>query len=156
MTELTDEQTQILREAIDDFNDTLLTQSINLSGQAFNNAFRLGCGLLLIPLAIVLIITQVVRGLDFSGVFVYSCAAAAGALVFAALVSNRAKYLAVQEKYQQDVNPDIVRFLADQSFTRAQFDKLADEVLADNAPLRQYLVTPAAAGESAPDGDTAE
>src|SRR3972149_5715508 len=70
MTELSAEQRQILVEAIKDFNDTLQTQSINLSGQAFNNAFRLGCGILLIPLAVVLIVTQVVKGLDVSGVFV--------------------------------------------------------------------------------------
>lgn len=140
MTDLSDDQRQILLEAINDFNDTLITQSINISGQAFNNAMRLGCVILSIPLAIVLVIVQFTRGLDFSGFFVYSCAGVAGALVFAALVANRAKYLSVQEKYQQDVNPDIVRFLSENELTRAQFDSLADEVLADNAPLRQYLV----------------
>lgn len=140
MTDLSDDQRQILLEGINDFNDTLITQSINISGQAFNNAMRLGCVILSIPLVIVLLIVQFTRGLDFSGVFVYSCAGFAGALVFAALVSNRAKYLAVQEKYQQDVNPDIVRFLSENELTRAQFDLMADDVLADNAPLRQYLV----------------
>ena len=140
MTELSAEQRQILVEAIKDFNDTLQTQSINLSGQAFNNAFRLGCGILLIPLAVVLIVTQVVKGLAVSGVFVYSCLAAAIALVFAILVSSRAKTLAVQEKYQRDINPDIVRFLAENGLTRAQFDLVSDDVLAENAPLRQYLV----------------
>jgi Na+/H+ antiporter NhaC len=141
MTDLTPDQQQILKEAITDFNDTLVTQSINLSGQAFNNAFRLGCGLLLLPLIIVLVATYIVRGaLDFSGVFVFSCAGVAIAVVFASLVSNRAKYLAVQEKYQKDVNPDIVKFLAGHGFTRAQFDAAADDLLADNAPLREYLI----------------
>lgn len=140
MSDLDPERRQILVEAISDFNDTLTTQSINLSGQAFNNAFRLGCGLLAIPWLIVLAITQFTRGLDFSGFFVYSCLAVAGAIVFAALVANRAKFLAVQEKYRQDVNPDIVRFLAENEYTRAQFDFVADDVLADNAPLREYLV----------------
>ncbi len=144
MTELTDEQKQILQEAITDFNDTLTTQSINLSGQAFNNAFRLGCGVLLIPLIIVLIAIYFVRGeLDFSGVFVFSCAGAAASIVFASIVANRAKFLVVQEKYQQDVNPDIVRFLAEHQFTRAQFDAAANDLLADNAPLRDYLIKPA-------------
>lgn len=140
MTELNPDRRQILVEAIHDFNDTLVTQSINLSGQAFNNGFRLGCGLLAIPWAILLVIAQFTRGLDFSGFFVYSCVAVAGAIVFAALIANRAKFLAVQEKYQQDVNPDIVRFLAENEFTRAQFDFVADNVLADNAPLREYLI----------------
>ena len=140
MSEISDDQKQILLEAIENFNDTLVTQSINLSGQAFSNALRLGCSLVLIPLIIALAVTYFVRGLDFSVFYVYGCAAGAIAIVFASLVSNRAKYLAVQEKYQQDVNPDIVRFLAEHEFTRAQFDSLADDVLADNAPLREYLV----------------
>ncbi len=151
MTDLTDERRQILLEAIQDFNDTLITQSINISGQAFNNAMRLGCGILAIPLVILLAVTYFARGLDLSGVFVFSCAALAGALVFAAFVSNRAKFLAVQEKYQQDVSPDIVRFLNENEFTRAQFDLLADDVLADNAPLRQYLVRSEAGVASSPD-----
>src|SRR5262245_28587645 len=113
MNEIDAEQRRLLTEAITDFNDTLLTQSINLSGQAFNNAFRLGCGVLLIPLAIVMIVTQLLRGLDASAIIVYSCMTAAAALVFATLVSNRAKTLAIQEKYQSDINPDIVRFLAE-------------------------------------------
>lgn len=153
MIDLPEEKAQVLAEAIQDFNDTLVTQSINLSGQAFNNAFRLGCGVLLVPLLIVLAITHFTRGLDFSAVFVYSCAVTAASVVFAALVANRSKYLAVQEKYQQDVNPDIVRFLAENDLTRAQFDRTADNLLAENAPLRQYLVRPARGPE---DGDVPE
>jgi hypothetical protein len=142
MTDMQDERQQQLLEAIKEFNDTLVTQSINLSGQAFNNALRLGCGLLIVPLIIILAVTHFVRGLDFSAVFVFSCAAFAIAIVFAAAVSNRAKYLAAQEKYQQDVNPEIVKFLAENDFTRAQFDAAADDILGDNAPLREYLVRP--------------
>ena len=151
MSDLTEEKAQILNEAIRDFNDTLVTQSINLSGQAFNNAFRLGCGLLLIPLILVLAITHFTRGLDFRSVFVYRCAVAATSIVFAAMVASRSKFLAVQEKYQQDVNPDIVRFLAENELTRAQFDRMAGDVLEENAPLRQYLVRPA----DKPDGGDA-
>ena len=161
MSDLSDDQLQILKEAILDFNDTLITQSINISGQAFNNAMKLGCGILSVPLAIVLLISYFTRDLDFSGFFVYSCAGIAGALVFAALISNRAKYLAVQERYQQDVNPDIVRFLSENEYTRAQFDLLADDLLADNAPLRQYLVSQAAksaeaSGEIEPDEEAVD
>lgn len=148
MTDLPNDQRQILVEAINDFNDTLVTQSINLSGQAFNNAFRLGCMLLLVPLLIALVVTYLMRGMDFSGVFVYTCVASAISIVFAAVVANRAKYLAVQEKYQQDVNPEIIRFLAAQELTRAQFDAVADAILADNAPLREYLVKSTAVPET--------
>lgn len=139
MTELTSERKQILLEGINDFNDTLVTQSINIAGQAFNNALKLGCGGLAIPLVITLAIVQYTRRLDFSGFFVFSCVFVSLALVFAALVANRAKYLALQEKFQQDVGPDIDAFLTEHGFTAEDFHSLADEILADNAPLRQYL-----------------
>jgi hypothetical protein len=144
MTELTPEQKTILSEAIKDFNDKLVTYSINLSGQAFSNAFRLGCGVLAIPVLIVLGLAWTQDKLDFSGVFVYSCAGTVIAAAFAALVSSRAKQIAIRDNYTQDINPEIVQFLADHHFTRRQFDEVADDLLSADAPLREYLVKPAA------------
>ena len=146
--ELSPEQRQILAEAIKDFNDKLVTYSINLSGQAFSNAFRLGCGILALPILIILGIAWAQEKLDFSGVFVYSCAGAVIAAAFAALISSRAKQIAIRDNYSQDINPEIVQFLADNHFTRRQFDKLADDILSGDAPLREYLVKPSS--KSAP------
>jgi hypothetical protein len=140
--ELSKEQQQILTEGINGFNDKLVTYSINLSGQAFNNAFRLGCGVVAIPVLIILGIAWAQERLDFSGVFVFSCAGAAISAVFASLVSSRAKQIAIRENYTQDINPEIVQFLADNHFTRRQFDKLADDLLSADAPLREYLIKP--------------
>lgn len=142
MTELTPEQKTTLTEAIKDFNDKLVTYSINLSAQAFTNAFRLGCGVLAIPVLIVLGLAWVQDKLDFSGIFVYSCAGAVIAAAFAALVSSRAKQIAIRDNYTQDINPEIVQFLADNHFTRRQFDELADDILSADAPLREYLIKP--------------
>ncbi|HUF39877.1 MAG TPA: hypothetical protein VMN57_15235 [Anaerolineales bacterium] len=153
MTDLTDEQYQIMTEGVVEFNDTLLTQSINLSGQAFNNALRLGCGLLIVPLIILLAITFATRGVDFSAIFVYSFAALMLSAGFAILVANRAKHLVVQDKYEQDVGPDIAHFLADHGFRRAQFDHVADAVLPADAPLRKYLVRPASEPRTEPEPD---
>ena len=154
MTNLTDEQTEILTEGVVEFNDTLLTQAINLSGQAFNNALRLGCGLLILPLVVVLVLTFIRRGLEFSAIAVYSGAALLMAIGFAILVAGRAKQLVVQDKYDQDVNPDILRFLSEHGFRRSQFDRVADNVLAADAPLRRYLVgAPAEKGARTPGED---
>lgn len=142
MSDLTPEQRTLLTEAITDFNDKLVTYSINLSAQAFTNAFRLGCGILTIPVLIILGLAWAQEKLDFSGVFVYSCAGAVIAAAFAALVSSRAKQIAIRDNYSQDINPEIVRFLADNQFTRRQFDEIADETLSADAPLRDYLVKP--------------
>jgi hypothetical protein len=143
MSELTNEQHQVLTEGIEDFNDTLLTQSINLAGQAFNNALRLGCGLLIVPLVIVLVITFIVRGgIDLSALFVYTGAAIMIAIVFSIFVANRAKQLVLNDKYEQDVGPDIARFLAEHQFDRGQFDTVAGTILSADAPLRQYLAAP--------------
>jgi hypothetical protein len=100
---------------------------------------RLGCGLLILPLIAVLAITFIRRGVDLSAIFVYSFAGLMLAIGFAILVANRAKYLVVQDKYEQDVSPDIHRFLAEHDFRRTQFDWVADQVLPADAPLRQYL-----------------
>ncbi|MFQ5615923.1 MAG: hypothetical protein ACE5GO_05625 [Anaerolineales bacterium] len=139
---LSDEQRQILAETIDDFDDRLVTQSINISGQAFGNAFKLGCGVLVVPLLIVLGISVVRRTLDFSTVFVYSCAATMMATAFASFISSRAKQIAIKDNYIDDINPEIVHFLSANNFTRRQFDKMADEILGDEAPLREYLIKP--------------
>ena len=143
--ELNPEQRQVLTEAIQEFNDKLVTYSINLSGQAFNNAFRLGCAILALPVIIILGVAWAQEKLDFSGVFVYSCAGTVIAVAFAALVSSRAKQIAIKDNYSQDINPEIVQFLADNQFTRRQFDEVADEILSADAPLREYLVKPASA-----------
>lgn len=148
--DLTPEQQTHLTEAIQDFNDRLVTYSINLSGQAFNNAFRLGCSVLAIPLGIILLITYLQRTMDFSTITVFTCAGVTIAAVFAALVSGRAKHIAIRDNYSQDINPEIVQFLADHHFTRRQFDELADKILAADAPLRGYLVKPAARDASDP------
>jgi hypothetical protein len=150
MTDLNDEQHEIMVEGVIEFNDTLLTQSINLSGQAFNNALRLGCGLLILPLIIVLTITFFTRGLDLSAISVYSLAGLVLAIGFAVLVANRAKYLVVQDKYEQDVSPEILRFLAEHGFRRIQFDQVADTILPVEAPLRQYLAAVPANSEPVP------
>jgi hypothetical protein len=140
--DLSPEQRQILTEAVKDFNDQLVTYSINLSGQAFNNAFRLGCGILALPILILLGIAWAQQKLDFSGVFVYSCAGAVISAAFASLVSSRAKQIAIRDNYSHDINPEIVKFLAEHAFTRRQFDEIADELLSADAPLREYLVKP--------------
>ncbi|MCB9135663.1 MAG: hypothetical protein H6636_09565 [Anaerolineales bacterium] len=142
MPDLTPEKRTILIEAIKDFNDKLATYSINLSAQAFTNAMKLGFGILALPLLIVLGLSWLQHKLDFSGIFVFTCAAFIISALFAAFVSRRAKQLAVSDNYTQDINPEIVQFLADHQFTRRQFDEVADDVLAADAPLREYLVTP--------------
>ncbi len=143
MPDLTPEQRTLLAEAIKDFNDKLVTYSINLSAQAFNNAFRLGCGILSIPVLVILGIAWAQEKLDFSGVFVFSCAGSVISTAFASLISSRAKQIAIRDNYSQDINPEIVQFLADNHLTRRQFDEVADDQLSADAPLRAYLIKPA-------------
>lgn len=149
MVELTAEQRQVLQERILDLNDQLETQTSNLAGQAFFNAFRLGCAVLAVPLVVVLVIFIVLGKFDASSVLVLSCAGTFAAVVFGALVAMRAKTLAVADNYQYDIGPEIARVLSEHHFTRRQFDDLANEVLEKNTPLRQYLMQP-----TSPEEDT--
>jgi hypothetical protein len=144
MSDLTPEERTLLTEAVKDFNDKLVTYSINLSAQAFTNGMKLGCGILALPLLIVLGIAWAQGKLDFSGIFVYSCAGTVLAVIFSSFIASRAKQIAIRDNYSQDINPEIVQFLAGNHFTRRQFDTIADDILAADAPLRAYLVKPSA------------
>ena len=137
---LSEEDQQILREQVLDLNDTLVTQSINLAAQAFNNAFRLGCAVLFIPVVIVLVISYTMDRFSMISIIVYGGLGALIAAGFGALVANRAKYLAIKDNYEQDITPQIKTFLKEHDMTRRQFDTMADDVLADNAPLRDYII----------------
>jgi hypothetical protein len=137
---LSPEDTQILNEKIADFNDDLITFIINLSGQAFNNAFKLGAILMTPVIVILLIVSALLERISFISFIVYICAGGMIAIAFAALVSMRAKTIALRDSYKEDINPKIVKWLAEHDFTRAQFDSLANQVLAPDAPLREYLV----------------
>jgi hypothetical protein len=142
MITITDEERVLLVEAVQDFNDRLITQSINLAGQAFNNAFRLGCSVLALPVIVVLVVSYFANQFSFISIFVYGCAGSMLSLAFAAFVANRAKQISVDENYKDDVNPDILRFLVANDMNRAQFDAVADDILGDNAPLREFLIQP--------------
>ena len=137
---LSPEQTQILSEQIVDFNDDLVTYIINLSGQAFNNSFKLGAVLMTPVVVIILIASALIDRISFISYIVYICAGSMIALAFAALVSMRAKTIALRDSYSEDINPKIIEWLAENEFTRAQFDALADQILELDAPLREYLV----------------
>ncbi len=135
----------VIVDEINDLNDTLVTYSINLTGQAFFNAFKLGAGLMIIPLGIVLAIAYRRETFDFTTVFVFSCIATLLAMVFAALIASRAKVLAVRDNYEDEIGPKIELSLKRNQITRVQFNALADEVLDKDAPLREY-VAPASVG----------
>jgi hypothetical protein len=139
-TPLDADERQIMVEAITDFNDRLVTHAINISGAAFNNAFRLGCLVLSLPFVVVLLVSYFSDRFDMTTFFVFGCAGVMISLVFASLISTRAKRIMVDDNYQEDINPDIVKFLSEHQFTRAQFDIVADDILGDNAPLRDYLI----------------
>ena len=139
---LSKEQRQIMREQILALNDRLTTHIIDISGQAFGNAFRLGCVLLSVPIIIILIISAYLNRFSLISIFVYAGAGAMLSAIFATFISTRAKTLAVEDNYQQDLNPDIVKFLSANDLTRQQFDVLADEILEEEAQLRAYLIKP--------------
>ena len=150
--ELTPEENEILADQIRDFNDDLVTYIINLSGQAFNNALKLGAIVMTPVVILLLIVAALLNRISLISFFAFSCAGGMIALGFAALVSTRAKTIALRDGYKEDINPKIVKFLSENGYTRAQFDLLADDILAADAPLREYLVQ---SGPATGEGKTA-
>jgi positive regulator of sigma E activity len=133
---------QVLQESIIEINDTLQTFTINLTGQAFFNAFKLAFTILLVPLAIILLLTYLFRSVDFTTVFMYSCTTVMLAMAFASLVASRMRVISEKDNYQEDIGPKIQETLTTNGFTRRQFDIMADRILEKDAPLRQYIVLP--------------
>ena len=140
--ELTSEQRQLLLEKVIDVNDTLVTQSINVAGQAFTNAFKLGCSLLFVPVLLLLGISYWMGKFSLISIFVYFGLGALLAMVFAQLVSTRAKTLAILDDAGPSVDEEIAVQLQGSEFNRTQFDALAVEALGEDSPLRIYLRKP--------------
>ncbi len=137
--DLSSEQRQILLEIVVDVNDTLVTQSINIAGQAFTNALKLGCILLFFPVIIVLIVSYLLGKFSLISIFVYGGIGLLLAIVFGAMVATRAKTLAIEDDDGKDVNEEIEKKLIGSDFTRSQFENLANEILGEDSPLRVYL-----------------
>jgi hypothetical protein len=133
--ELTSEQTRELAELVEGANEKLLSAA----SSSAERAFGLGCGLGLIPVAIVAIVLYSARLINLILAVLVGIMSVMFLVGVAALLSSIARANTLKRTYQREVEPQINSFVAQYNLTRQQFDTLASQVLPEEAPLQIFL-----------------
>jgi hypothetical protein len=141
--DLTDQQCQELSELTSASNEKLE----KAGAQGAEQAFGLGCALVGLPLAVL------VLALYIWGIFPLITAFIAlvmGALVMlgaTSLISFNAKKRAIGETYRKDIGPDIQAFLRLYQIQEERFNFYVSDSLPEDAPLRAFHPRPQPATE---------
>lgn len=133
---------QRLSEKVIEMNDLLVTKSIDVAGQAFTNAYKLGCAIMFLPVVIIMVVSYFLDKFSLISIFIYGGLGVMLATVFGSIIANRAKTLAILDDDGVDINTQIQDMLAGTEFSPAQFEALAHDLLGENAPLRVHLLKP--------------
>ncbi len=136
---LNNQERQMLREAVTEFNDDLLTRNINIAGQAFGNALLLGSAVMAVPVTLILVLSYFFSRVSLASVFVYVGSGFFLAMLFAAVIANRAKEIYMHDADTSYLTEKIEGYLRRTSFTWEQLNATAEQVFTENAPIRVYL-----------------
>lgn len=135
LTVIKDAQREDLKRFVNDANDKLVRAGADSAEQSFGLGCLLG-GLL---------VAALVLGLYLAGLFnliTFLVALVIGVLLLtgvATLAASYARTRTIGWTYRKIVTSEIDGYLSDHKLTRQQFRSMADEILAQDAPLRSYL-----------------
>lgn len=129
------EQREEIRQLVEASNEKLASAAASGSEQAFG----LGCLVVALPLAGVALVLFFLGVLNLIAFFVSLAMIVLAGVGVAALIAYRARGRAIGETYRRTIYPEIEGYLQDNSIQRQQFDRLADEVLPPDAPLRGFI-----------------
>jgi hypothetical protein len=124
-----------LAKLVEEFNEKLFQVGANSAEQSFG----LGCLVFALPLLAVVVFLFIIQVFNLILALIIL---ALGALVVAGLVTlmaYNARSRAIADTYGREIEPQIAQALAQQHFSRLEFDRLAGEILPEDAPLRAYL-----------------
>jgi hypothetical protein len=142
---LTPEQYQDLNDLVEKLNEKLRATG---SGSA-EQAFGIGCGLGAIP-ALVIITTLYIFGLvDLILAAILVVVAALALAGISTMLAIRARSNSRCRVYQNEIEKEISQYLRETELSRTQFDTMAYQILAQGAPLRDFLA-PEFSGELPP------
>ncbi len=132
---LTAAQRQGLSELAESANEKL----VEAGAKSAEQSFGLGCLVFALPLLAIDVLLWIfgVFNLITALLALFMGALAAAGIV--TLIAYSARARAAANAYREVVEPEITRYLAAHHLGRAQFDRLASEILSENAPLRMYL-----------------
>lgn len=129
------ETPDMLESKILELNDRLE----DTSQASMSRAFNLGCSIGLIPAVLAVIAVFFFFKGSLIGAFFTALVSALGILAFANLSAYLAKARTIQRVYKEQINPDIEKFLLDQTISRQEFDNMADLSLPPQALMRMFL-----------------
>jgi hypothetical protein len=124
-----------LVQIVEDANAKLVQAGADSAEQSFG----LGCivfGLPLLVGVVLLFIFQVFNLILALIVLAMGALAIAGIVT---LMAYNARARTIRDTYGREIEPQIAQSLAQQHFSRPQFDRLAGEILPEGAPLRAFL-----------------
>ena len=132
---LTTEQNQELTALVEDLNEKLRSAA----SSSAERAFGIGCSLGLVPVVIIAVVLYSMHIINLILAVLVTIMSILFLIGTASLLSSIARTNTLKRTYQREIEPEINRFTALHEMPRSQFDTLASQVLADDAPLQSFL-----------------
>jgi hypothetical protein len=127
-----------MRELVETSNQRLVSSGTH----AAESAFGIGCSLGGMATMALLLVVFVIGGRDWTLLAIVALVAILIAAGTSAWLANKAKSATIQTTYEREVGPQIERFVRANRLTGLEFGTFADQIVAENAPLRNYLTLP--------------
>lgn len=146
---LTPEQDQEVARLAEGLN----THLRDAGARGAEQAFGMGCGLGLLPVAAVVLGLWIFGVLTLIPALVLIVFGMLALVAVSTLIANLARDNTLRRVYEADIEPEIIRFLSAQRISRQLFDNSASRSLPADAPLQVFL-SPVLAAGGEPDGST--
>jgi hypothetical protein len=107
--------------------------------ESAEQAFGIGCGLGLLPTAIIVIVLFVFKVINFILAIIFLLMGLLAVVGISMLLASRARVNAEDRTYRVTVEPEILQYLDEVDITPQQFREIVQEQLLDDVPLRVHL-----------------
>ena len=131
------------QQAVQELVETSNQQLVSSGTSAAESAFGIGCSLGGMVSMVLLLLVFAIGGRDWTLLAIVALVAILIAMGVSAWLATRAKFATIQTTYEREVGPQIERYIRANRLTGLEFGILADQIMAEDAPLRNYLTLPA-------------
>ena len=132
---LTPEQLQELKDLVEKLNEKLRAAGSGSAEQAFGIGFSLGT----IPTLVIITILYIFGLVDLILAAILVVVAALALAGISTILAIQARSNSRRRVYQNDIEKEISRYLSETELSRPRFDTMAYQLLAQGAPLRDFL-----------------
>lgn len=126
-------------QGLSDFVETLNEKLRAVGADNAERAFGLGCMLGLLPSVLVIAILLVFKVLSLILAIVLALMAVLVLIGVAMLLASRARRVAMDRVYKDEVEPEIELYIEQNDLSRLEFDTQAAGRIPADAPLQTYL-----------------